>query len=137
MKSLKNPARSILLKTGIEIQRMRRPSHILEELFRDLREKVVPGVTTRRLNAYCERFIHARKAEPSLKGYKGFPAAICASPGSVAAHGIPTDTPLYAGDIVTLDITISVDGWHSDSAWLRPRGRRPFRGFWRQKRAEG
>jgi len=99
------------------MQRIRRPSRILEELFRDLGTKINPGVTTKKLDAYCERFIHARKAKAALKGYRGFPAAICASPGSVATHGIPTDTPLTAGDIITIDITIGVDGWHSDGAW--------------------
>jgi methionyl aminopeptidase len=108
---------SIHLKTGIEMQRIRRPSRILEELFRDLRAQIIPGVTTKKLNAYCERFILSKNALPALKGYKGFPAAICASANNVAVHGIPNDTPLASGDIVTIDITISIDGWHSDSAW--------------------
>ncbi|MCL1818301.1 MAG: type I methionyl aminopeptidase [Spirochaetaceae bacterium] len=117
MKYCGSATRNIHLKTAVEMQRIRRPSRILEELFRDLGAKVVPGATTKKLNAYCERFIRARKAEPALKGYRGFPAAICASPGSVAAHGIPTDAPLRAGDLITIDITIGVDGWHSDGAW--------------------
>jgi methionyl aminopeptidase len=107
----------ILLKTSVEMQRIRRPSRVLEELFRDLRAKIVPGVTTKKLSAYCEQSILAKKALPALKGYRGFPAAICASVNHVAVHGIPNDTPLCAGDIITVDITISIDGWHSDSAW--------------------
>jgi methionyl aminopeptidase len=117
MESLGKTIRSVTLKTGIEMQRIRRPSRILEDLFRDLKSKIVPGTTSRKINAYCERFITARNAEPALKGYKGYPAAICASPNAVAVHGIPTDNPLFRGDIITLDITISIDGWHSDSAW--------------------
>ncbi|MDR1931718.1 MAG: type I methionyl aminopeptidase [Spirochaetales bacterium] len=117
MDSSKNLTRNICLKTGVEMQRMRRPARILEALFQDLRSKIVPGVTTQTINAYCERFILEKNAEPTLKGYKGFPAAICASPNDVAVHGIPTDTPLRPGDIITLDITISIDGWHADSAW--------------------
>jgi methionyl aminopeptidase len=110
-------SRGILLKTLAEMQRIRRPSRVLEELFRDLRAQIVPGVTTKKLGTYCERFILSKNALPALKGYRGFPAAICASVNHVAVHGIPNDTPLSAGDIITVDITISIDGWHSDSAW--------------------
>lgn len=107
----------IRLKTAVEMQRIRRVSRVLEELFRELRAKIVPGVTTENLSAYCERCILAKKALPALKGYKGFPAAICASVNQTAVHGVPNATPLATGDIITVDITISIDGWHSDSAW--------------------
>ncbi|MDR3201157.1 MAG: type I methionyl aminopeptidase [Spirochaetales bacterium] len=117
MDSLRSQTRNIYLKTGVEMQRIRKPSRILESLFRDLQSKIVPGVTTNAINAYCERFILEKNAQTALKGYKGFPAAICASPNDVAVHGIPTSAPLFSGDIITIDITISIDGWHADSAW--------------------
>jgi methionyl aminopeptidase len=117
MESPGNLTRTICLKTGVEMQRIRRTARILEAIFRDLKSKIAPGISTQAINAYCERAILEKNALPVLRGYQGFPAAICASPNSVAVHGIPTDTPLVTGDIVTIDITISIDGWHADSAW--------------------
>jgi methionyl aminopeptidase len=107
----------LTVKTAPEMQRIRKASRILERLFRELGPLIVPGVTPAQLSAYCERFIVSCRAVPALKGYRGYPAAICASPNNVAVHGIPTNTPLACGDIITLDITVNLDGWHSDSAW--------------------
>ncbi len=114
---MSNLVHNITLKTGIEVHRMRRPSRIVEELLRSVSPLMTPGVTTRQINAHCEDFIAGRKAESSLKGYRGFPASICASPNGVAVHGIPDDNPLRDGDIVTIDVTLNVDGWHGDGAW--------------------
>ena len=73
---------------------------------------------------------------PALRGYKGFPGCICTSVNNVAAHGIPTNRELEAGDILSIDITVSVDGWHGDAAWTfivgegSPDGRRLTRVAW-------
>ncbi len=76
-----------------------------------------PEATTLELDRIAEEFIRSNGAVPSLKGYKGFPCSICASVNNVAAHGIPNDYAFEEGDIVSIDITVSMDGWHGDAAW--------------------
>ncbi len=114
---MESQERNITVKTGLEVHRMRRPSRIIEELLWSLKEVIRPGVSTREIDRFCENFIAERNAVSSLKGYQGFPASICASPNNVAVHGIPNDNPLRDGDIVTIDVTLNVAGWHGDGAW--------------------
>ena len=114
---MSNLLRNVTLKTSIEMQRMRRSSRIIEILLREIKTLIAPGVTTRELNGYCEKLIARHHAVPSLKGYKGYPASICASANNIAVHGVPNDVPLRNNDIITVDVTLNVDGWHSDGAW--------------------
>lgn len=102
-----------------------------------LSKLVEPGVTTRDLDSVAEKFIHQFGASPSLKGYRGFPASICTSVNNVAAHGIPSEHALVLGDVLTIDTTILLDGWHGDAAWSfmvgdeDPDVRRLVRASWR------
>ena len=109
--------REIILKTSVDVARIRRACRIVERVIRLLAPYVRPGFTTRELDGLAERFLRENGAEPSLKGYHGFPACLCASVNNVAAHGVPTSAPLEQGDVVTLDITVNVEGWHGDAAW--------------------
>ncbi len=73
---------------------------------------VRPGVTTRELDQLVEAFIRAHGAEPSFKGYNGFPGSICVAINDVVVHGIPDDkTVLQEGDIIAIDIGAKLDGW--------------------------
>ncbi len=109
--------REIILKTSVDVAHIRRACRIAERVIKALAPYVRPGFTTRELDRLAERFLRENGAASSLKGYRGFPACLCASVNNVAAHGVPTDAPLEEGDVVTLDITVHVDGWHGDAAW--------------------
>ena len=74
-----------------------------------------PGVTTMRLNALCETFMRDHGAEPAPLGYRGFPFATCMSPNQVVCHGMPNERVLEEGDILKIDVTAKLNGWHGDS----------------------
>jgi methionyl aminopeptidase len=112
----------INLKTSVDVARIRRACRTAEKCLRFLGERIRPGVSTLQLDRLAGEFLLKSGAQPSLRGYKGFPGTICASVNNVAAHGIPSAAPLEEGDVVSLDITASVDGWHGDAAWSFPVG---------------
>jgi methionyl aminopeptidase len=109
-------------KSPEEIVAMRRSGIILAETINRLEEAVRPGVTSAELDAVAARSISDAGAEASFHGYRGFPASICVSPNDVVVHGIPTERRLEEGDIVSLDVGVFYEGWHSDSAWTFPVG---------------
>ena len=89
---------------------------------RMLRSKCHPGITTAELDEAAERFIASQGAEASFKGYRGFPGSICASPNSMVVHGIPGAYELKRGDIISLDVGVTKDGWVADAAITVPVG---------------
>lgn len=115
----------IILKSPSEIEKMRRAGRIVA----DTREKVVaairPGVTTAHLDAIAEERIREAGAVPNFKGYRGFPATICASINEQVVHGIPGKRVLKEGDLVSLDFGAIWEGWHADSAITVPCGEPP------------
>jgi len=84
--------------------------------------KIRAGVTTQELDAAAERFIRSQGATPTFKGYRGFPGSICASPNSMVVHGIPGRYRLKRGDILSVDIGVTLDGWVADAARTFPVG---------------
>ena len=87
-----------------------------------LARKAREGVTTDDLDEAAERFIRSQGAEPTFKGYRGFPGSICASPNSMVVHGIPGSYALQRGDVLCVDIGVTLDGWVSDAAVTLPIG---------------
>jgi len=81
-----------------------------------MREVVKPGVTTQELNQLAERHCKDNNAIPAFKGYGGFPFAICSSPNEAVVHGFANDTPLSAGDILSIDFGVLFDGFYGDAA---------------------
>ena len=79
-------------------------------------EHVVPGVTTEELDRLCHEFITKNNATPAPLNYKGFPKSICTSINHVVCHGIPEERKLKEGDIVNIDVTVILDGWHGDTS---------------------
>ena len=77
---------------------------------------VLPGVTTETLDKKCHEYILKNNAIPAPLNYKGFPKSICTSINHVICHGIPGDKILINGDIVNIDITVILDGWHGDTS---------------------
>ncbi len=77
---------------------------------------VVPGVRTDHLDKLCNDFILAHGAISACIGYRGYPKSVCISPNHVVCHGIPSEKTLEDGDIVNIDVTVIVDGWHGDTS---------------------
>jgi len=112
----------IYKKSSEEIKIMRRAGAVVADVFEALEEALRPGVSTSELDAIAEKIIKDAGATPSFKGYRGFPASICASPNHVIVHGIPSAMKLEEGDIISLDVGAFLNGYHGDSAWTFPVG---------------
>lgn len=97
-----------------DFESMRKAGRLAAEILDFITEYVVPGVTTDELNTLCHNAITAHNAIPAPLGYRGFPKSICTSVNHVVCHGIPDDRKLKDGDIVNIDVTVIVDGWHGD-----------------------
>jgi methionyl aminopeptidase len=87
-----------------------------------LQAKARPGVTTAELDEAAERFIASQGATPTFKGYRGFPGSICASPNAMVVHGIPDAYALQRGDVLSIDVGVTKDGWVADGAITLPIG---------------
>lgn len=107
----------IYLKTEDEIALLKESSLLVGKTLAELARLIKPGVTTLQLDKVAEEFIRDHGAEPAFKGYHGFPGSICASPNEVVVHGIPNDTPLQEGDIISIDCGVKMNGFYGDSAY--------------------
>ncbi len=107
----------IIYKSADEIAKMRKSGRILAGTIDRVVAAVRPGIATADLDAVAEAYIDEQGAIPSFKGYKGFPASICASINEEVVHGIPSrKRVLSEGDILSLDFGAIWEGFHSDSA---------------------
>jgi len=104
------------VKTEEEIELMRVSSRMVAQTLRLMSELIKPGITTRELDTAAEDFITTRGGVPSFKGYRGYPASICASVNSEVVHGIPGSRRLEEGDIISIDVGVFRDGFHGDGA---------------------
>ena len=112
----------IIVKTPEQIDRMAEAGKIQAATLRMLRTKCRAGITTAELDEAADRFITSQGATASFKGYRGFPGSICASPNSMVVHGIPGAYELRRGDVVSLDVGVTHDGWVADAAITVPVG---------------
>ncbi len=112
----------IIRKTPEQIDQMAAAGAIQARCLKMLRAKCRPGITTAELDEAADRFITAQGATPSFKGYRGFPGSICASPNSMVVHGIPGPYALKRGDVISLDVGVTKDGWVADAAQTVPIG---------------
>lgn len=113
----------ITIKSRAEVEYMRKAGKIVSDTFKELKAAIKPGVTTKQLDEIAYKFITSQGAIPSFKGYGGFPASICVSINDQVIHGIPDDTRLCEGDIVSIDIGACYHGYHGDSAKTFPVGK--------------
>jgi methionyl aminopeptidase len=112
----------IIRKSAEEIDTMSRAGTVVAETLALLEEQIQPGITTAELDAIAEEHIRSRGGEPTFKGYKGYPAATCLSPNAMVVHGIPGKVKLEDGDILSVDVGVTLDGFVADSAWTFPVG---------------
>lgn len=95
---------------------MRRAGRLTAEALDFITPHVQAGATTGEIDAMCHAYILNHGATPAPLGFHGYPKATCISPNHVVCHGIPGDKVLRNGDIVNIDITVNLDGWHGDSS---------------------
>lgn len=114
----------IILKNPDQLAKMRSAGHLLHDVLMQVREMIVPGITTMDVNRYTDELIRKAGAIPTEYGYCGFPASICASIDDEVVHGIPSENvTLMEGSILSVDVTLALDGWQADSAFTVPVGR--------------
>ncbi len=106
----------IIRKSPAEIDKMAAAGDVLVRCHHLLASKVRPGVTTAELDQAAEKFIRSQGGVPSFKGYNGFPGSICASPNHMVVHGIPGRYKVQKGDVLSIDIGVTLDGWVADAA---------------------
>lgn len=112
-----------VLKTSIDVQRMKKACRAVAKTFVSLGDFIRPGILTEDVEDFCRRTLLKQGADSALVGFGGFPCAVCTSINNVAAHGIPGNVKLQEGDILTVDLIAVVDGWHGDAAWTYPVGK--------------
>jgi methionyl aminopeptidase len=107
----------ISIKSEQEIELMRKSGEITYGALMGLKDFIKPGVTTKEIDKFVYDYIISHDATPSFLGYEGFPATACVSINNMVVHGIPDNTKLKKGDIVTVDVGSIYKGLHSDSAY--------------------
>ena len=113
----------IVCKSAAELEKMRAANQLVARVLEALRALVVPGATTAGIDAEAERLVRDAGAEPAFKGYRGFPATVCASINHEVVHGIPGPRVLREGDILSLDMGVKLGGFYGDCAVTLPVGR--------------
>lgn len=107
----------IVCRSEAEIERMRVANQLVADVLAALEAAVKPGVSTMDLDELAERLVREGGAEPAFKGYRGYPATLCASINQEVVHGIPSRSRvLRAGDIISLDMGVKMGGFYGDSA---------------------
>ena len=112
----------IIRKSQAEIEGMARAGALLHETLQLCAEALEPGVSMLDIDRIADEHLAAHGAQPTSKGYKGYPAALCISPNSMIVHGIPNDYRAKEGDLISLDLGVTLDGLIADSAITVPVG---------------
>ncbi|MCK5545859.1 MAG: type I methionyl aminopeptidase [Rhodospirillaceae bacterium] len=109
-------AKRIVIHSSNDFDGMRRAGKLAAETLDMIAPHVVPGVSTDKLNRICHEFIIDNNAVPSPLNYRGYPKSICTSINHVVCHGIPGDKKLIDGDVLNIDVTVTLDGWFGDTS---------------------
>jgi methionyl aminopeptidase len=112
----------IIRKSPAEIEKMARAGAVVRGCLELMARELRPGITTRELDRLAEKYIRANGGVPTFKGYRGFPGSICASPNDMVVHGIPGKVRLSEGDILGVDVGVTMDGYIADAAMTFPVG---------------
>jgi methionyl aminopeptidase len=112
----------IVRKSHDEIEAMARAGRVVVETLAAIGDAIEPGVTTAELDEIAEDHIRSQGGVPTFKGYRGYPRSICASPNSMVVHGIPGPYRLEEGDVLSIDVGVTLNGFVADSAYTFPVG---------------
>lgn len=113
----------VILKSPLEIEKIRQSNVIVAEILEILRQKVEPGADTLTLDKISEKLALARDAKPAFKGYRGYPYSLCTSVNQQVVHGFPSRRPLKEGDIISMDFGVFYNGYFGDAAITVPVGK--------------
>src|SRR5918912_3227071 len=113
----------IIGKSRKELEKMRAAGQLVVGVLQELRSLVEPGITTLEVDRAAERMIRDAGALPTFKGYHGFPYSICASVNEQVVHGFPSDYALKEGDIFSIDVGATLNGFVGDTATTVPVGK--------------
>jgi methionyl aminopeptidase len=113
---------AVTLHNPADFEGMRKAGRLAAEVLDLLVPLVKPGVTTAELDKVAYDYVIAHGAIPACLGYRGYRHTVCTSINHVVCHGIPNDKPLRDGDIVNIDVTVILDGWHGDTSRMYPVG---------------
>ena len=113
----------IILKSPEEVKKMEQPCLIVAKTLDYLKDVVRPGITTMEIERLADDYIRSNSATPAFKGYRGYPASICASVNNEVIHGIPSRRVLEEGDILGIDLGSYKDGFYGDAAFTFPVGK--------------
>ncbi len=105
----------VIHSSPLALEGMRSAGKLASKTLDYIKDFVVPGVTTAYLDDLCHNFILKHNAIPAPLNYKGFPKSTCISINNVVCHGIPGDKKIMDKDIVNIDVTVILDGWHGDT----------------------
>jgi methionyl aminopeptidase len=112
----------IIRKSAQELDQMEAAGRVVAQALELIGENIRPGVTTKELDDLAEEFIRSQGGVPTFKGYRGYPASICVSPNAMVVHGIPGPYALNEGDILSVDVGVTLGGFVGDSAYTFPVG---------------
>src|SRR5260221_4943439 len=112
----------IVRKTPAEVDIMARAGEVVASTLELMEQTARPGITTGDLDGIAEQHIRSFGGIPTFKGYRGFPGSICASPNDMIVHGIPGSYRLKDGDLLSVDVGVTLDGYVADSAVTIPIG---------------
>ncbi|HEY8843158.1 MAG TPA: type I methionyl aminopeptidase [Gaiellaceae bacterium] len=112
----------IIRKAPAEIERMARAGAVVADTLALIGERARPGISTQELDELADEFIRSRGGVATFKGYRGYPASICTSPNDMVVHGIPGLYTLREGDLLSVDVGVTLDGFVADSAYTFPIG---------------
>jgi methionyl aminopeptidase len=122
--TLEADSRRIVIHDAEDFESMRKAGRLAAETLDFVTPRVKAGVSTEELDRLCHDFIVEHGAVPAPLGYRGFPKSICTSVNHVVCHGIPSERKtLKDGDIVNIDVTVILDGWHGDTSRMFPIGK--------------
>ena len=107
---------NITIHSAQDLEKMHKAGRLAALILDFITEYVKPGIETNELNKLCHNKIIENGAIPAPLNYRGFPKSICTSVNHVICHGIPSDKKLQHGDILNIDVTVILDGWHGDTS---------------------
>jgi len=114
----------VICKSSAELEKMHRAGLVVWGALEEMRAMVRPGLTTRELDEFAERYCAEHKARPAFKGYRGYPGSVCTSINSEVVHGIPSASRrIKEGDILSMDFGVELEGYFADAALTVPVGK--------------
>lgn len=105
---------NVIIKSKSDLEGMRKACRLAAQTLEETSKILIPGMTTNDINAFVHDYTLKHNAVPAPLGYRGYPKSVCTSVNEVICHGIPSNRKLNDGDIINVDVTSILDGWHGD-----------------------